>query len=298
MSDPKTASSLLENNEMTAAYHRMLPAIQAVPDTELVAMNTDVYSAMTTVLGALPRIVSFRDQIARLSKDAADAVDDLRDYALAVGEADNRYAIASAPPARIVALNAEAISLRETIRVDATALVHHGLIDPKRLVNFDGKIGYKNVAQELGEWANLMSDAWPKIQGKTALTAELIQRAKEVSVELATAAGTREVVPQTASQAAHLRAQAFALLVHAYDQVQRALTYLRWSEDDAATIAPPLYKGRPRASRTSVHTAGTNGSDAAAPALSSAPSPAPSPTPTNGASQAGPGLPGGSPLAN
>ncbi len=41
------------------------------------------------------------------------------------------------------------------------------------------------------------------------------------------------------------RARAFALLVDAYDGCRRALTYLRWKEGDADTIAPSLFKKRP-----------------------------------------------------
>jgi hypothetical protein len=62
-------------------------------------------------------------------------------------------AVGAASRPDIIALNDEALSLRETIRVDATALAHHGLIDPKRLDSFKGLIGYKNVASGLGKGA-------------------------------------------------------------------------------------------------------------------------------------------------
>ncbi|MBI5479925.1 MAG: hypothetical protein HY906_13755 [Deltaproteobacteria bacterium] len=40
------------------------------------------------------------------------------------------------------------------------------------------------------------------------------------------------------------RDRAFTLLVNAYDTFQRAVTYLRWNEGDAGTIAPSLFDYR------------------------------------------------------
>ena len=40
-----------------------------------------------------------------------------------------------------------------------------------------------------------------------------------------------------------LRTRAFSLLVRAYSQAQRAITYLRWDHGDAQELAPSIYTG-------------------------------------------------------
>jgi hypothetical protein len=63
----------------------------------------------------------------------------------------------------IVAMNEEAMRIRETFRSDTTALANRGLIDRARLAGFKGLVGYKNVAFELIDCANLMRDCWARI---------------------------------------------------------------------------------------------------------------------------------------
>jgi hypothetical protein len=150
------------------------------------------------------------------------------------------------PPEDIVALNAEAIAMRETLRSDATALANRGLIAREQLATFQGLVGYKNVGFDLIDWANVMRDHWNAIQGKTALTAAEVQKAKELGVRLVRAAGLREQAPQFQAEAARIRQQALTLLLNAYDETRRAIGYLRWHEKDAEAIAPSLYAGRIR----------------------------------------------------
>jgi hypothetical protein len=45
--------------------------------------------------------------------------------------------------------------------------------------------------------------------------------------------------------ATELRMRAFTVLVRTYDEARAAIGYLRRKEDDADTIAPNLYPGRP-----------------------------------------------------
>src|SRR5262249_905675 len=150
-------------------------------------------------------------------------VDALEDYALAAGEANSRYVTATTPPEDINALNDQAIALRETLKSDATALAHRGLIAQERLLPFKGLVGSKNVAFERIGWANLLGDCWPQIQGKTGLTAEEIAGAKLVGERLVRLAGLREQAPAVVAEVARIRQQAMTLLVNAYDVVERAV---------------------------------------------------------------------------
>lgn len=84
------------------------------------------------------------------------------------------------------------------------------------------------------------------------------------------------------------------MLSRAYDDARRAVTYLRWHEDDADEIAPSLYAGRggrrPRSDEA----------EAAAAPSSSGPTPstAPSGTPPTIVIDNSAGLPIDAPLTN
>ena len=52
-----------------------------------------------------------------------------------------------------------------------------------------------------------------------------------------------------AAESAEQRDRAFTLFIRCYDQIRRAILFLRWEQDDADTIAPSLYPGYPRRMR-------------------------------------------------
>jgi hypothetical protein len=280
-----------------AAYDKRLAEIMAVRDADFVRLNLDVHATVATILGALPEIKALRAPMSGLPGLNQSYVDALEDYALAAGEANSRYVTATTPPEDINALNDKAIALRETLKSDATALAHRGLIAPDRLLPFKGLVGFKNVAFELIDWANLLRDCWLQIQGKTALTAEEIAGAKLVGERLVRLAGLREQAPAVVAEVARIRQQSLTLLVNAYDEVQRAVEYLRWHEGDADTIVPSLYAdGRGKRGLPSPAPTG--------PLPAPGPQPIPNVPPPNGAVASTPkappvasGLPGASPFA-
>jgi len=243
---PQTEVAFEDRSSFTAAFEKHLAEIKAVDDESLAALNIDVHSAVATVLGCLPEIAVYREAISALPGLDQAKIQGLEEYAQAAGEAHSRWVTAMSPPAEILALNAQALTMRETLRSDATALAHRGLLSAEQLAAFKGFVGYKNVAFELIDWANLMRDNWSNIQGKTALTEEEVQSAKDLGERLVRAAGLREQSPALQAAAAHIRQQALTLLLSSYDETRRAIIFLRWHEDDADTIAPSLYAGKTR----------------------------------------------------
>jgi len=280
-----------------AAYERRLAEIQAVPDGELSKVPpVDVHAAVSTVVGALPAIHALRESMAALPSLNARLVDGLEDYAWATSEANGRYEHASAPSEDLGPLLEEAMKVRETFRLDALSLAHRGFIEQERLTAFKGLTGYKNVAFDLMDWAFVLRECWPSIQGKSALSAEEIDAAAKLGERLLAQASLREQQPERIAKAARIRQQAMTLLVTAYDEVRRALTYLRWQEDDVETIAPSLFlKGKRRSAKENPEGA-TGTPPAAQPAAPAAPTAAAA-TPAAAHASAGPTPPPGMPGA-
>ena len=103
-----------------------------------------------------------------------------------------------------------------------------------------------------------------------------------------TAVGLREQGPAIIAASSENRQKAFTLFVKAYDHARRAVSFLRWNEDDVDTIAPSLYAGRGTGHRKNVP-----------PPAPTPPAPAPTAatTPANVSRVEAPGLPGSEPFA-
>jgi hypothetical protein len=82
------------------------------------------------------------------------------------------------------------------------------------------------------------------VENKTPVTLAALNDAGNRAVELLAAVGLREQGPISTGEAARLRQKAYRLFVRAYDDVRRAVVYLRSPQGDADEIAPSLYAGR------------------------------------------------------
>ena len=253
----------------------MAPQIAAVPVDSLLPVNLDVTAAVATVLGSLPEIRSIRAQMATdLPNLAFGDVDRLEDSTLAMSHADAQYRIACAPPDDLVALGAEGTKLRELLRREVEPLVLRKRINGEALRGLTGVHGYKNVAQDLHLLVGVLRENWAAIGGKCGVELAELDRAEVVSVALLRSVGLREQGPEAYSEIATTRRQAFTLFMRAYDEVRRAVTFLRWKEGDADTIAPSLYAGRGGRGKSEVP-APTPSADAAAATGAAASNPGP-----------------------
>src|SRR4051812_12268728 len=112
------------------AYQRHLPEFQAVAIDELVTVNVDIATVVTTVLGSLPEILALAPGISeQLPKFDLARVRDLESYAMALSHANTLYLLATQPPDSRQALLDEGSKLRETLLGDANALIQRGMLN-------------------------------------------------------------------------------------------------------------------------------------------------------------------------
>ena len=178
-----------------AAYEKRLVEIERVASDELAANNLDVHAAVATVLGCLPEIARYRREMSKLHGLDQDKIDSLEEYAQAAAEAHSRWIAIVTRPDDIVALHAKGRAMRALLRSDARALAQRGLLSRSQVAAFRGHVGYKNVAFDLIDWANLLRDHWGSIQGKTPLTEEDVRQAKALGEQMIRAVGLREQAP-------------------------------------------------------------------------------------------------------
>jgi len=74
-----------DKSSFAAAYERRLAEIEGVKPDELVTLNFDVHSAITTVLGVLPEVLSLRETMSTLEGLDQGQITGLEDYAEAAG---------------------------------------------------------------------------------------------------------------------------------------------------------------------------------------------------------------------
>jgi hypothetical protein len=243
---PVSISLPTVNEELRSqeAYDRVAPLIAAVRDEELHPINLDITSAVATVLGALPEIRELSARMAELPGLDVQNIDQLEDLTLAVRHANTQYLTAAAPPDDLAEVLADGLTLRDNLKGEVEQLVRRGHINPKSLKGVSGGNGYKNLAKDLAIYCAVLRAAWAEIQGKCGTDLDELEHGERIGNRILRIVGLREQGPSLFSDTTANRLRAFTLFMRTYDEVRRAVTYLRWKKNDADDIAPSLYAGR------------------------------------------------------
>jgi hypothetical protein len=226
------------------SYQRLSEEIRSVPDGDLVTINIDVPTAVSTTLALIPRIRELRPAVANLSTFDLSRYDKLEDYAFALAHAHTLYLAASAPARPLDELVAAGTALRQVLAADASALAARGLVNGDTLDEIRGSTGYLDLAFDLSTLAALMRETWSTIASQTGVKLAELDRAEMIAEQVLVAAGMRAQAPAVMTASAQTRQRSFTLFLRAYDEVRRAVSYLRWHEGDADSITPSLYAGR------------------------------------------------------
>jgi hypothetical protein len=227
-----------------AAFKRVEGEIRAMGDHELLPVNLDIPSAVATALGAMPEIAAYRAQITMLNGVDASKLDKLTDYAFALMHAHTVYRGASGPVDAIGGMAEELVAIRDQLFSDAQALGKRKLLDLGRVEKYRSGLGFKNLALDVDGLVQTLRDGAAAIAGKTAVTPEELDHAAELASKIIVAIGVKEQAPTVPSDTALVRQQAYTLFVNSYDELRRAITFLRWQTGDADSIAPSLWAGR------------------------------------------------------
>jgi len=242
--DSSPAASESQSLVHQKAFDLTLSAATALRKEELIPVNIDVASAVATAGAALSRIMDLRDEASRLPRFDISHFDQLRVYIFALSHAHANLIAASVPPEPITALNERAVKLRDTMYLDAVALARRGLISGEQITGFKANVGYKNLAADLLGLDALLRANWHKIASRTGVQLTELDEAVRLGKQLMAAVTAREQASGLIARAQAQRQRTFTLFVRAYDQVRRAISYLRWDDGDLDQICPSLFAGR------------------------------------------------------
>jgi hypothetical protein len=231
------------------AFVRTAPARAALRTEELFKINLDVPGAVGIALSALPRLGTLRSRMGdELSPEFVAQLDQLEELALATAQAHIEHRTTLTAHENLHPMLEEAQDLRELFLMDASALARRGRLPREVVDSFRKGTGYKDVAVGLMGLTQLFRTQWEALQGKAGTTPEELDRADQLASSLLSTAGARAQGELPQQEVGSERQRAFTLFARAYDQVRRAVHFLRWEEDDADTFAPSVYASRARRS--------------------------------------------------
>jgi hypothetical protein len=227
------------------AFARATPDFEALPAEDLKTIGVDVQSAVATVRAAIPRILTLREAIAaQLPQHPVALLDRLDDFAQAAWFADLLFTLSTSKDDPFADLIKEAKPLRESLLSSAELLAKFGLIDEAKVKAIRHGHSNKDTAHDLVELSEVFEEAWPRVKNKSPVELEHKQRAGHLGRQLLGLIAVREAgsTGGAPEQVAERRVRAFSLLVKAYDETLRAVSYLRWKEGDAESFVPPAFK--------------------------------------------------------
>jgi hypothetical protein len=224
------------------AYTQRSAEMRALPTEQLQPININIPYAVTAMLGAMPEIVALRARVvAELPAFPVELFDKLESATLAMGYADTMYTMSTRKPEALPQLVQRATRMCDIFRADANSLATRELIDGAPLEQLRGGSGHRNIAFDLFALTYLLRSNWSAIQGKSAVTLAELTDAEHLADQLATALGVRQQSPSPEAPSADMRLRAFNLFLRVYEEVLRAVRFLRKDWED---IVPSIHTPR------------------------------------------------------
>jgi hypothetical protein len=285
-------STKIEITKYQRSYESTATERAALDPARFVPINVDIPLSITIVKGAQPLLVTLREEIKKKipSFDLAQ-FDLIPTYAEGLAYAHTELLAAAKPIEDLPKLAARAIEIRDLFQTDAGALVKRGLIEAASIADLKGTTGYLNVVSDVAVLARILRERWSTIEGKTGVKYRELLEAESLYERFMDAYGEREQQGVKVAAATEQRQRAFTLMMNAYDEARRAVSWLRWHEDDVDKFAPSPSGNRPRK-------AGAQVTDPATPPAPQPVVPATPPAPPVLNGNAAPGMPGSSPFTH
>jgi hypothetical protein len=266
------------------------PELMKIPATSLRPINLDIPTIILTIMGALGALRALRALIAAVLGEAqAVYVDKLLVYVQATSQAHTDYLIALSPT-NLQEMSDELVTRRDVLVSEATTLVKRKLIRAGELGELRGNVGFTNQIFDVFQVVTLLRKHWADVEPNSGVTLAELDAAERLAQRFTQVLADREKAASQTGELAEMRQRAYTGLLDTWDQVRRAVIYLRWNEGDAENIAPSLWAGRSRRP--------VGQTDGPTPVIAAPGAPSPS-TPVvsePAAPPVAPGLPGNSPF--
>lgn len=227
-----------------ASFVRLRPRYDAIAAAEVMAVNADVTTVVTTVSGAATRSVELTDELVKLPGYDAQSLSELQDCADGLSFAEGEYRATLRTMNELSDCAREVTQTRELFLVDLKSMASHAVIEEGYLKEYTGGPGFNNMIDDVRFMLRVYRNNWEAMSGRTCRTLEELDRAEVVVHRMEHLIGLKSLGTAALTQTADLRNRAFTYLVKRYDELCRAVSFVRWSQGDADQFAPSLYANR------------------------------------------------------
>lgn len=244
-----TETSVGEEVRAKEAHQAVKRELAALSAEQVVQVNLDIHHATANAIAVRARLEALRQALHdHFRKYNSRGIDKLEVYAHALLHADSvlQQQKKSLTHDALRWATDEANDRKQVLLADCRSLVDRRLISASVLDDYSGLHGYKNTASDLELLCTVLSTHWEHIEGRCATTRTELERARRLALRMVRLLAKREQLFARIAKAADNRARAFTLFVNCYDELRRAVTFVRWHEGDADEIAPSLHAVRRR----------------------------------------------------
>lgn len=278
-------------DDLKKAYDNTAAERAAIGADELLPLNLDVDTVVTTVLATSGKLTTIHGSIVEIVPgDIVAKFARLLEYGQALAKAQALFNTAMKPAPELPAFHDRAAKIRLLLASDAAVLTQRGLVAQSIIDGLKGAVGYVNTASDLQTLITLYQTSWSKISEMTAIKTADLQEAEQAYTALMSAIVARGQAGSLES-ATDQRLRAYTLVLRAYDEARRVVSFVRWHEADLEDFVPSLWTGRGTRTKKDQPTP--------------APTPTPVPPPVAAApatpaihAPVAPNMPGGSPFAS
>lgn len=225
------------------ALEKMRPKFVILTQAQLQAIRLDAPTMGMGILNRLDDVEPYRDKIAQLPFVNYDYIDNLEDGTLALLEIDSQCKVAVKLPPEVMDTYRDASLFRDQLREEAQILLRRKLLPRGSLDSIAGDRGYRNTAVELTALGNVLRDNWSNVVGKSAITAEEVNRCSVFAQLLYRNADDRLERAAIPAHLSLLRQQAYTWVILAYEELRRCLSFLV-APEMVEKLAPSLFHGR------------------------------------------------------
>ena len=233
----------LADGDADGALRDVRPEMAALRPEEIRRVNVPIPAAASVILGAVPFLLSLREEIVRLPRFPIRCLDNLAKYALAAWWAHERDVTTEDRKRAMARLGKRARELLQLLRVSAPPLAFVGAIGDVESTELARKRGPAALAGNLAKLTRAYRRSWDEIAGKSLVREEHLVEAETVAGKLM-AIGSLGESAEVDQVAAHDdRVRAYTLMDRAYEWCRRAAAYLCADDPEWESKVPP-YRGR------------------------------------------------------
>ena len=241
MTPPRSTAAALSLG-IPKAFDALQDRLWAIPEDQVMVVRTDPGAAAKRVRRAYRRVRPLRAALREaLPQFDADRLDELPDLAEVVQYTDRLHRSRAADTGQ----GRRAAAHRKKLIGVARGLAEAGHLPRGAVEALASGRGNQRLAEVLPQLGALLRQRWPDIESQCWLTDDDLEACTTLAESL-TAESAHPGPHEGHARGSHaeLRARAFTLMALSYDEVRRAVTYLRWREGDAIDYAPTMFRRR------------------------------------------------------